>query len=108
MLSLTMANFLFGPRYSLQRSKKVTPFAQILVGGAHGSGTMFGSSTGVSGSANGFSLSTGGGLDWNATRHFSVRLFQLEYLNTRLPNTTTNVENNFRLTAGVVFHFGKH
>ncbi|MGA3328987.1 MAG: hypothetical protein ABSF45_31445 [Terriglobia bacterium] len=106
-LSLWMVNYLFGPRVSYRRSKHWTPFAQFLVGGSHVSGTLYGSSTGVSGSANGFSLSTGGGLDWNATRHVSVRLFQLEYLNTRLPNSSNNVQNNLRYTAGVVFHFGK-
>lgn len=113
-LSLWVVDYLFGPRISYRRSKHWTPFAQFLVGGAHGSGTLYGGSATslsgtsyTSGSANGFSLSTGGGLDWNATRHVSVRLFQLEYLNTRLPNSSNNVQNNLRFTAGVVFHFGK-
>jgi peptidoglycan-associated lipoprotein len=106
-LSLWVVNYLFGPRLSYRRSKHWTPFAQFLVGGAHGSGTLYGSSTGASGSANGFALSTGGGLDWKATRHVSVRLFQVEYLNTRLPNSSNDVQNNLRITAGVVFHFGK-
>lgn len=112
--SLWLVNYLFGPRLSYRRSRRWTPFAQILVGGAHGSGTLYGaivtSSSGTSstsGSANGFALSTGGGLDWNATKHFSVRLFQLEYLNTRLPNSVNGIQNNLRFTAGAVFLFGK-
>ena len=106
-LSLWLVDYLFGPRLSYRRAKRWTPFAQFLVGGAHGSGTLFGTTAGTSGSANGFALSTGGGLDWNATRHVSVRLFQVEYLNTRLPNSSNDVQNNLRITAGVVFHFGK-
>ena len=106
-LSLWVVNYLFGPRYSYHRSKHWTPFVQFLVGGAHGSGTIYNPSTSVPGSPNAFSLSAGGGLDWKATRHISIRLFQAEYLNTRLPNSATNEQNNFRLTAGVVFHFGK-
>jgi peptidoglycan-associated lipoprotein len=106
-LSLWVVNYLFGPRLSYRRSKHWTPFAQFLVGGAHGSGTALGSTLGVSGSSNGFAMSAGGGLDWKATRHVSVRLFQAEYLNTRLPNAVNNIQNNFRLTVGVVFHFGK-
>ena len=104
--SLTMETFLFGPRYSYRHSKKWTPFAQFLAGGAHGSGTLYGTAT-TSGSANGFSMSAGGGLDWRASRHVSVRLFQAEYLMTRLPNAVNNNQNDLRLTFGVVLHFGK-
>jgi opacity protein-like surface antigen len=105
--SLWVVNYLFGPRLSYRRSKHWTPFAQFLAGGAHGSGTLYGTTAGASGSANAFSLSAGGGLDWNATRHLSMRLFQVEYLNTRLPNASNNIQNNLRVTAGVVFRFGK-
>ena len=113
-LNLWLENYLFGPRISCRRSKRWTPFAQFLAGGAHASGTLFGAPTGTGGvtsfslgSANAFALSAGGGLDWNASRHVSVRLFQAEYLNTRLPNSGNDVQNNLRLTFGVVFHSGK-
>lgn len=104
--SLTLETFLFGPRYSIRHAKKWTPFAQFLAGGAHGSGTLYGTAT-SSGSASGFSLSGGGGLDWNVNRNVSVRLFQAEYLMTRLPNAVNGYQNDLRLTFGVVFHFGK-
>jgi len=104
--SLTIETSLFGPRYSYRRSKKWTPFAQVLAGGAHGSGTLYGSAT-TSGSVNGFSMSAGGGLDWRAGRNVSLRLFQAEYLMTRLPNYANNNQNDLRLTFGVVLHFGK-
>ena len=104
--SLTLVTVLAGPRYSLRRSKKWTPFAQVLAGGAHGSGTLYGTSS-TSGTAGGFAMSAGGGLDWNVSRSVSVRLFQAEYLMTRLPNAVTNNQNDLRLTFGVVFHFGK-
>jgi outer membrane immunogenic protein len=104
--SLTLVTYLFGPRYSLHRWDQWTPFAQVMAGGAHGSGTLYGSAT-TSGSANGFSMSAGGGLDWNASRKVSVRLFQAEYLMTRLPNHANDNQNDLRLTFGVVLHFGK-
>jgi peptidoglycan-associated lipoprotein len=104
--SFTMETFIFGPRYSFRHSKKLTPFVQYLAGGAHGSGTLYGTAT-TSGSVNGFSMSAGGGLDWNVSRMMSVRLFQAEYLMTRLPNATNNNQNDLRLTFGVVFHIGK-
>jgi len=104
--SFTLETFLFGPRYSYRHSRNWTPFAQFLAGGAHGSGTLYGTAT-TSGSVTGFSLSTGGGLDWNAGRHMAVRLFQAEYLMTRLPNGVNNNQNDLRLTFGVVFRLGR-
>jgi hypothetical protein len=104
--SLTMETFLGGLRYSYRHSKRVTPFMQYLAGGAHGSGTLYGTTT-TSGSADGFAMSAGGGLDWNASRYVSVRLFQAEYLMTRLPNAVNNNQSDLRLTFGVVFHIGK-
>jgi outer membrane immunogenic protein len=110
--SLWLVNYLFGPRISYRKSKRVTPFAQFLLGGAHATGSLYGtaatsSSAATSGSAGGFAFSTGGGLDYNLTKHFAIRLFQLEYFNTRLPNSVNGFQNNLRLTAGVVFRFGK-
>ncbi|HEV2351707.1 MAG TPA: hypothetical protein VG028_17890 [Terriglobia bacterium] len=104
--SLTIETYLFGPRYSSYHWKKWTPFAQFLAGGAHGSGSLYSSAT-TSGSVNGFSMTTGGGLDWNASRRVSMRLFQAEYLMTRFPNNVNNNQNDLRLTFGVVLHFGK-
>lgn len=37
-----------------------------------------------------------------ATRSLSLRLFQADYLYTRLPNLNDNYQSNFRLGAGVV------
>ncbi|MGD1103547.1 MAG: outer membrane beta-barrel protein [Terriglobia bacterium] len=104
--SLTLETYLVGLRYSYRHSKKWTPFAQFLAGGAHGSGTLYGSAT-TSGSASRAAMSAGGGLDWNASRNMSVRLFQAEYLMTRLPNAVNDYQNDLRLTFGVVLHFGK-
>ena len=104
--SFTMETFLFGPRYSIRHSKKWTPFAQFLAGGAHGSGTLYGTAA-TAGSANSFAFSAGGGLDWKASRNVSIRLFQAEYLMTRLPNAVNDYQNDLRLTFGVVLHFGK-
>ena len=89
--------YLFGPKVAFRRNS-VTPFVQTLFGGAHataGSGD-------VSGSANSFAMTLGGGLDWNATPHIGVRLVQAEYFMTRFASTT---ENGTRISAGVVFRW---
>jgi opacity protein-like surface antigen len=94
--------FLFGPKISLFRSSKLTPFVQALAGFAHSNAAFNGSTSPF----NGFAFSPGAGLDWNATHHIGVRLGQVDYLLTRLPTSTSQVNwNNFRYSAGVVFRF---
>lgn len=94
--------FLFGPKISLFRGSKLTPFAQALFGFAHSNAAFNGTTT----ARNGFAMSPGVGLDWNATRHIGLRLGQMDYLLTRVPTSTNQVSwNNFRYSAGVVFRF---
>ena len=49
-------------------------------------------------------FAAGGGLDVKWTDRISVRLVQADYLGTRYGDAT---QNNFRLSAGIVFHFGR-
>jgi opacity protein-like surface antigen len=113
----TVVSYLFGPKVSL-RHGPITPFAQLLFGGAHISGTVFnncdarvhqeGISCNVSGSENGFSMTAGAGVDWNATSHIGIRLIQAEYLMTRFSgfgNNGSDLQNNVRISTGVVFRF---
>jgi opacity protein-like surface antigen len=115
----TVVTYLFGPKIAL-RHGPLTPFAQVLFGGAHASGSLEGGcesdarvhSQGgcenVSGSENAFAMTIGGGVDWNATSHIGIRLIQAEYLLTRFSsfeNEGNNSQNNARISAGVVFRF---
>jgi opacity protein-like surface antigen len=108
----TAVTYLFGPKVAL-RHGPITPFAQILLGGAHLSGSGGGCSDARvrpqgfvggcgSGSDNSFAMTAGGGLDWNATEHIGVRVIQAEYLMTRFGSET---QNNARISAGVVFRW---
>lgn len=95
--------YLFGPRYSFRHNEHFTPFVQALFGGAHvASASAFG---GVSNNA--FAMAIGGGLDVNATRHFALRLGQVDYLLTRFEESPGNrmTQNNVRVSAGIVFRF---
>jgi opacity protein-like surface antigen len=109
----TAVSYLFGPKLAL-RHGPITPFAQVLFGGAHVSGSAsgcdgarvrpqggFGGGCG-SGSDNAFSMTAGGGLDWNATTHIGIRVIQAEYLMTRFGSET---QNNARISTGVVFRW---
>jgi outer membrane immunogenic protein len=99
----TLSTYLFGPRVSLRKYARFTPFAQALFGVAHASASI----EGASGSANAFASAFGGGLDVNLSRHFAVRPFQVDYLLTRFKEATPDrqTQNNLRVSTGVVFRF---
>jgi len=102
--SRTVSTYLFGPRVSLHRYGRVTPFGQILVGVAH-SGDHY-LTTG--GSQNPFAAAIGGGLDWRWTNHIRVRTAEVDYLLTHfseVSNRNTQVQDNLRVSSGLVFRF---
>jgi hypothetical protein len=100
-----------GPRFAFVRKSPgeqsrhpLTPFAQLLFGGAHASGPLAGTS---SQSSNGFAFASGGGLDLGLNHRFAWRVFQAEYLLTRAPNGTHDRQNNFRFGSGIVIRLGQ-
>src|ERR1700722_12728091 len=108
-------SYLFGPRVSF-RHDRFTPFVQVLLGGVNASQvTLSGCTVGCASLAgdDAFAMSAGGGLDVKLNPRFAIRLIQAEYLMTRFPDATTNTEdkitqNNVRLSAGLVVHFGSN
>jgi len=103
-LDSTMYTYLFGPRISFQSFKRVTPFAQVLVGG----GRLNASAGGVEAGENGFAMAMGGGLDVPFGRHFAFRLVQADYLLTRFNRVdgSSATQNDLRISTGLVFRFG--
>jgi len=100
----TIYTYMIGPRASYHGFERLTPFAQVLLGGAHATDNTFGT-----GSEHAFAWSVGGGIDAKLNDKFSVRIAQVDYLMTRFgefPNPSqARTQNNFRFSAGVVFHF---
>ena len=95
--SVNTYTFLVGPRFSL-RGERVTPFAQVLFGGAHLTAGAGGFSTSVTP----FAISVGGGIDLRISQHVALRP-QLDYLALRSGGQTGNVG---RASLGLVFRFG--
>jgi len=93
--------FLVGPQVSFPA--KISPFAHVLVGAARKSQdattnfAFFSLGTGTSVAA-----AAGAGVDVKVFPFVSVRLFQLDYLRTRLHGAT---QNQPRVSAGVLIHF---
>ena len=102
----------FGPQIKI-RIKRVQPFFEGLVGGAHTnfyqnvhkncSGCTFGSPGDWA-----LDVVLGGGVDIKVTSHLAIRPIEADYFLTRFINNLTtgnNNQNNFRYQAGLVFEF---
>jgi hypothetical protein len=102
---------LFGPRFYFVRGKRATPFFHVLFG-MHQTKIGF-PGLGISGhSDNGAALAAGAGLDIRAHRRVAIRIFQVDYVTMDLnyPTTTGSVSeftDNIRLSAGLVFTWGR-
>lgn len=102
-VSLTTINTTFGPRYTwASHSGKLALFGQGLIGESHGLDGVFPSPQGSQAEFNTFALQTGGGLDLRLRSRFAVRPIQVDWVRTQYPNGATNVQNDLRLSAGIV------
>src|SRR5208282_6886560 len=104
---LTLTSYLAGPRDAWARGRRLAPYAQVLLGGAHASGSLAPGNSGLTGSANSFGMIAGGGLDIGLTRHIAVRAFEADYYLTRFDNGVNDHQNNLRLGAGLMIRFGE-
>lgn len=107
---LTMVTTTFGPRYTWYRPAKhsLAIFGQGLIGEAHGFNSYFPTAAGSLTDYNSFAVQVGAGVDIGLSRHFAVRVIQADWLRTQFPNSTTNVQNSFRIAAGIVLRFSQH
>jgi hypothetical protein len=70
---------------------------------------LSGSVDAESASANGFALIAGGGADWRVLPRLAVRVFEADYLMTRVSRLTNTpgIQKDVRLSAGLVVYFGR-
>jgi hypothetical protein len=114
--ALDLVTIVFGPSYTFHAGKRISVFGEALLGEAHGlhslfsygSGPLPSLTAGTTDSANALAFETGGGINFRLSPHFAVRPVQVDYLRTELPNGGTNVQNNIRISGGVVATFGSH
>jgi len=95
-LNTRLYTYVFGPRFSAPIGR-FRPFAHILFGGAHASG----SNDGFTSSNSSYAVALGGGLDYKIIKGIAWRA-QFDDMVTK---AISDSQNNLRFTTGVVFRF---
>lgn len=102
----TTSTYRFGLRYYAPARGKLTPFAEILAGGANLSAVtqaVGNTTTTLTPSHNGISFAGGGGVDYFIKPWLSLRVAQVDYSLIRAGGDTSN---GVRIHTGAAFHFG--
>ena len=97
-------SYLFGPRLNLRKFEHFVPFAEFLVGGAHGDQAIEGTQ-----SQSTFAIAPGGGVDIVLNKYLAWRFAELNYFMTNFSGPgvgATGRQNNFRAGSGLVARFG--
>jgi opacity protein-like surface antigen len=131
----TQFSYLFGPRVSINKTGKYSPFFEYFVGGIHNSRSFSVAnsqipvgivipagftvepgltSTKFRSTQNAFAMAIGGGFDIKVNNRVAVRPIQLDYLPSHFSplNFSTTIgnntrwQNNLRYSAGISFRFG--
>jgi outer membrane immunogenic protein len=113
-LDISKIAFMAGPRYTYTFLKphegsdvprpRLQLFGEALFGGVHAFNSTFPSSAGVTSSAGSFALQTGAGVNFFFSKSFSVRLLEVDFVRTELPNSLADTQNDLRLGVGISYH----
>ncbi|MFP5235378.1 MAG: outer membrane beta-barrel protein [Acidobacteriota bacterium] len=109
-VSLTQVSVVAGPRYRLWSHSaghvRMDLFGEALAGLVRANNGVFPSNVGGSPDtkASSFAFQTGGGVNFNLNQRVALRLPQVDYVYSQLPNNTNGAQSDLRIAAGVVFH----
>lgn len=95
---------MYGPRFTFLRLPRVHLYAHALFGTVHGVRALPVSPAGTLEREDAFGMAYGGGFDIQATRHVWIRLIQADYMRVQFSG---NPQNDTRISAGLVFRFGR-
>jgi outer membrane immunogenic protein len=104
--NLSKLTYLAGPRYTFG-GPHIQIFGEGLFGGVHAFDGIFPATGGVISTANSYAMQIGGGLDVPLQSGFGLRVLDVDYVRTALPNNGTNSQNDLRLSFGLSYHFNR-
>lgn len=99
----TQKTYLFGPRVTPFRWRKLTPFGQALFGLAHAANGLYDTSS----SQTSFAWQAGGGIDIRLNSIISIRAGEVDFLRTNFAEikTGSQAQNGLRASTGIILHF---
>ena len=106
---VSFVSTVFGPWYTFAPRSRASLFLEAMVGEINAFQSSFPAAIGSSTpqpSAKAIAVLSGGGIDFNLSRHIAIRAVQVDWLHTQLPNGGGNTQNNLRLGSGIVVRFG--
>ena len=107
-LDLTLTSYLAGPRFFYRRPRaRFAPYGQVLLGAVRATGGMAPANSGGASSSTVFGSTLGGGVEFNISRAITLRAAQVDYVVTTFDNKADKHQNNFRISTGVAYRFGK-
>jgi len=113
-VDINKISFMGGPRYTYTvwsapgERPRFQIYAQGLFGGVHAFDGVFPVTSGTVPTADSLAIQAGAGFSIFLTRHIGARVLEASYVRTELPNNGNNTQNDLRLGAGLVYHFGAH
>jgi hypothetical protein len=99
---LSVYNFLLGPQYTYDRGR-LRVFGNALFGKGEAK-VQTKTATRNEIASQGFAAGVGGGVDINIARRIAVRAIDVDYVHTK---TFGSTQNTLRISAGVVYQFGR-
>jgi hypothetical protein len=114
---LNQFSFVVGPRYTAWEQKCACPdklkaniYLQAMIGGVHAWDSLFTTQTTPTTTsnfthANSFAFQGGGGVNLPLNKHVGLRVGEVDYILTKLPNITNNFQGDIRFSTGLIFHF---
>ena len=112
--NLGKIDYLFGPRYTLQTSGRGEGghlssrlFSEALFGGVHAFNGTFPDSVQVKTTANSFAYELGGGFDLSFAHGLGLRVVEVSFYHSDLPNDASHTQDNLRLGFGMTYRLGR-
>jgi hypothetical protein len=111
-VDINKISFMAGPRYTYTawgaagEKPRFQIYGQGLFGGVHAFDGVFPATSGTVPTADSLAIQAGGGFNVFLTPHIGVRVVEASYVRTELPNNGNDTQNDLRLGAGLVYHFG--
>lgn len=106
---------LVGPRYTYNlgriaethTSRKGSAFLEGKIGYTLATSGQYPVGDALTSSASGLTYLGGGGVNLHVYQRFDLRLLEVHYVRTQLPNGGTDRQNTLRFASGINFHFGR-